>query len=262
MKFRDSSGGMNYEIPISNGLLTPEHVRRMGDAVWLELLLEDMVTDGEGEDGIVAGGNPVLDQDLAARLGKSERTIARYREVLAGNYIIAERTSWGHTYKVLRSKKWAVIRRVRLDKSVRSAPTLTGQKCQVSPPPDPTQSGNPQDTTCRSYKETTARPLQEAVEAAAAQTSNLEAWRAIGHTQPFGSPDWRRFWEASYAGRDGQPLSQVMATCADAWQAMGEKVPPQLFRALAEIRRRERETAKPALDDIAPIPPEVLERCR
>ncbi len=129
MKLRDSSGEMNYTLPVSNGLLKPEHVARMGDAVWLELLLEDLVTTGEGEDGIVLGGRPVPDGELAGRLGVSAKTISRYRTTLSGNYIQAIRRSVGYAYRVRRSKKWLAIQQSRLDKSVRSA---VGDRTKVS----------------------------------------------------------------------------------------------------------------------------------
>lgn len=118
MKLRDSSGEMNYTVPVSNGLLKPEHVARMGDAVWLELLLEDLVTTGEGEDGLVLGSRPVCDHELAARLGLSRKTIARYRATLAGRYIVSRRKAGGHIYRVLKSKKWLAIRHAQLDRTV------------------------------------------------------------------------------------------------------------------------------------------------
>ena len=159
MKLRDSSGGTNFTLPVSNGLLRPEHVKRMGDAVWLELLLEDMVTTGRGEDGIVLGGRPALDRDLAARLGVSQRTIARYREQLLDGYIVAVRESYGYSYRVLKSKKWAAIRHSRSDKSVQSHQT----KVSDHPPSDQTQSVGRSDTTCRSNKETKSGHIKKPI---------------------------------------------------------------------------------------------------
>ena len=150
MKLRDSSGGTNFTLPVSNGLLRPEHVKRMAEAVWLELLLEDMVTTGQGDDGIVLGGRPTLDRDLAARLGVSEKTIARYRERLLNGYIVAVRESYGYSYRVLKSKKWAVIRHSRSDKPVQSDRTNVSDH----PPSDRTQTACGSDTSVRCNKET------------------------------------------------------------------------------------------------------------
>jgi len=141
---------MNFTLPVSNGLLRPEHVKRMGDAVWLELLLEDMVTGGEGDDGIVWKGQPVCDRELAARLGVSEKTIARYRIALLPCYITAKRKSCGYAYTVLRSKKWMAIRQSRSDKSVLSDQT----KVSDHEGGDRTQPAKRSDTTGRSNKET------------------------------------------------------------------------------------------------------------
>jgi hypothetical protein len=120
---RRASSETNITIPVSNGLLSPEHVKRMGCAVWLELLLEDMVTGGRGDDGIVQGGRPVLDHDLETRLGVSRKTIARYRSTLSNGYIIAARQSYGYSYRVLKSTKWVAIRQSKSDKSVKSNQT-------------------------------------------------------------------------------------------------------------------------------------------
>lgn len=217
MKFRDSRGSVNYEIPVSNGLLTPEHVKRMGDAIWLELLLEDMVNDGEGDDGIVAGGNAVLDHDLATRLGKSEKTIARYRRALQGAYILARRASQGHTYRVLKSKKWAVIQRARLDKSVRSPRPLTGQKCPIR-----------SDTTGGSYKETTS-VLHQAVAGS--------PWSEIG-IPPCGPPAFQELVLTNFTNPDGHGTAEVMGRCLDDWDLIrGRRPRPALFCAALERLR-------------------------
>jgi hypothetical protein len=244
MKFVDSAGHTNYEIPVSNGLLTPDHVKKMGDAVWLELLLEDMVTDGEGDDGIVLGGNQVQDRDLAARLGKKERTVARYRKRLNGKYIVARRGSWGYTYRVLKSKKWALIRRVRPDKNVRSAP-LTGHNLQITPRRDLTYPTNQSDTTCRSHKETSSRQLQKEQQLRSTSQAH-RVWAVLGIDLPVGHKDFRLLVESSYDTKNGRPLAIVMGTCADAWQDAGGKVPGPFFRALARLRAQDKRPSMPS----------------
>jgi hypothetical protein len=234
MRFADSAGHTNYEIPVSNGLLTPYHVKRMRDAIWLELLLEDMVTDGEGDDGIVWGGKPVLDCELGKRLGKSEKTIARYRKALTGHYIQATRTMYGHSYRVLRSKKWAMIRGLRLDKSVQS---------QLR---DKTHVAERSDTAGRSNK-TSSGQLQEEQQPMATPQSH-RVWAALGLDAPAGPKDFRALVESSYDVNHGRPLASVIGTCADAWQAAGGKVPGPFFRALAHLRAQDKRLSGPALE--------------
>ena len=78
--------------------------------------------------------------------------------------------------------------------------------------------------------------------------TNLEPWTGIGLTRPVGDAAFRQFWETTWATKNGHPLSQVMGTCADAWQRGGGKVPAPFFARLAEIRKRE----KAALEEPAP----------
>jgi hypothetical protein len=122
-------------------------------------LLEDMVTTGQGGDGIVLGGRPALDRDLAARLGVSQRTIARYREQLSNGYIVAVRESYGYSYRVLKSKKWAAIQQSRSDKSDHSDQT----KVSDHPPSDQTQTASRSDRCVRSNKETKSGHIKKTI---------------------------------------------------------------------------------------------------
>ena len=79
MKLADSNGSTNHIVPFSNGALRAPHVDRIGPAFPLFLKLEDMVTAGDGTDGLVWGGRPVTDQSLANELGKHRKTIAAWR---------------------------------------------------------------------------------------------------------------------------------------------------------------------------------------
>ena len=66
MKFNGSKPDeVNHTVPFSNGALRPPHVKRIGPAFPLFLLLEDKVTNGEGTEGFVLGGRPVTDGELA-----------------------------------------------------------------------------------------------------------------------------------------------------------------------------------------------------
>lgn len=107
MKVPDSNGGTNYIVPFSNGALRTPHVKRIGPAFPLFLLYEDKVTAGDGTDGIVLGGRPVTDEEMAKELGVHCRTVAEHRLRLQRyEYIAAKRTGRGYIIRVLRSKKW------------------------------------------------------------------------------------------------------------------------------------------------------------
>lgn len=110
MKFRDSGGGVNHTVPVSNGLLKPPHVERIGPAFPLFLKLEDLVTCGDGTDGLVLGGKPVKDETLGKQLGLHQKTVATQRRRLEKHsYISTIRTPYGLVVRVRRSKKWAMI---------------------------------------------------------------------------------------------------------------------------------------------------------
>lgn len=84
MKFNGSQPGeVNHMVPFSTGGIRPPHVKQIGPAYPLFLLLEDMVTTGEGADGFVHGGKPIKDSQLASKLGLHAKTVSRLRRRLA-----------------------------------------------------------------------------------------------------------------------------------------------------------------------------------
>lgn len=114
MKLPDSKGGTNHIVPFSNGALRPPHVKQIGPAFPLFLLYEDKVTKGEGKDGVVLGGRPVTDGEMAKELGLHQRTAAEHRLRLAKHgYIATKRTGRGYVVSVKKSKKvlWLRSRR-------------------------------------------------------------------------------------------------------------------------------------------------------
>ena len=81
------------------------------------------------------------------------------------------------------------------------------------------------------------------------------AWKVIGIERPCGDRGFQEFWETSWAARNSEALSNMMATCADAWETAGCKVPGRFFVALARMREAERRVAaaKGLDDDIVPL---------
>jgi len=107
-------------LRVSSGLLTPEHRRRMGRAVWLFLWsIHRTTVERRGEDGrlvgMVFGGRPVTEAQIGAELGVSVSTVQRYsRRLRREGYWEVRRHRDGLVVCVARSKKrgpgWLVDR--------------------------------------------------------------------------------------------------------------------------------------------------------
>jgi hypothetical protein len=100
-----------YPIPVSNGLL--EHCARMGAAVWYFMWCVDKTTKEQRDEagnliGIVYGGKPCHDSNIAANLQVHVNTIRNWRKHLVKEgYIQTTRTPNGYSIKVANSKKWS-----------------------------------------------------------------------------------------------------------------------------------------------------------
>jgi hypothetical protein len=101
-----------FSIPVSNGILTAEHYKRMKDAVWYFLWCVDRTTKEVADEsgnvyGVVLGGMPCRDEDLAGTFGVHVNTIRKWRKRLTKEgYIETTRTPIGYSIKVVKSKKW------------------------------------------------------------------------------------------------------------------------------------------------------------
>jgi len=99
-----------FRIPVSNGLL--EHCDIIGISVWLFLWCIDKTTREKRDDsghlyGIVLGGMPCRDEDIADQLKVSVNTIRNWRTKLSKlGYIRTKRAPNGHIIHVAKSKKW------------------------------------------------------------------------------------------------------------------------------------------------------------
>lgn len=231
MKFRDSSGRENYEIPVSNGVVKPPHVRQIRPAYALFLKLEDMVTDGEGADGLVLGGSAIRDERLAKELGLARRTVNDHRQRLQKyRYIAVRETEAGFLIRVRKSRKWEVIQRGRRRSASGENPPEAGE---ISP----TSGENPPGIG-RQHQGHLQR--QQQTDATAAP----ECWEAVGVSLPIGPAGFQSPWGFLYAQRNGHPLSEAMERTIQAWQLKGRKVPPPFFEAkraveaLVSARRR------------------------
>lgn len=136
-----------FRIPVSNGILTPEHYQRMGDGIWYFMWCVDRTTkevaDGTGNAyGIVLGGMPCHDQDVASSFGVHVNTIRTWRiRLTKEKYIKTTRTPNGYSIKVLKSKKWPK----RLTENSESQKTVNHNSLSVDPQNpglDPQQTAN------------------------------------------------------------------------------------------------------------------------
>lgn len=114
--------------PIHIGLLTPNHVEKIGPAIWEFLWLvlrttKETVENGETI-GIVLGGRPIKNAEIAEELGyslaKVERNISKLKN---HGYIITKRTPYGNIFKVRNSKKFYKNRTLKSDGSKKGEPS-------------------------------------------------------------------------------------------------------------------------------------------
>ncbi len=96
-----------FYIEITNNLLDPKHVKRMGAAVWEYMWCLDKITSITEEGiGNVLGGKPIRLEELAEELGKHENSISKNLTKLEeGKYICLTRAPYGLIITVNKAKK-------------------------------------------------------------------------------------------------------------------------------------------------------------
>lgn len=117
----------SFYFPVFSGVLTPKHVDQIGPALWEFLWLVAKTTKEITEDnetiGIVLGGRPIKNLEIANELGNSlratERNISRLRK---HGYIITKRTPYGNIFKVRNSKKFLKNRTAKSDGTKKGDP--------------------------------------------------------------------------------------------------------------------------------------------
>lgn len=100
----------------------------MGSAIWVFLWLIDKSTKEFKENGetvgIVLGGQPLKNADIASELGRSVSKIERDISTLKKHgYIITKRTPYGNIFKVRNSKKFHKNRTLKNDGSKKGEPS-------------------------------------------------------------------------------------------------------------------------------------------
>ncbi|HEV2488622.1 MAG TPA: hypothetical protein VGT03_02350 [Candidatus Acidoferrales bacterium] len=101
-----------YRIPISTGIF--DHYPEIGEALWLLLFYIDKTTEERPAPngkftGIVLGGRPVRDAEVAEAFNCPLKAVRRWRSRLEYHGLIrARRTPFGHVVEVVNSQKWHV----------------------------------------------------------------------------------------------------------------------------------------------------------
>lgn len=105
----------SFPFPTYSGLLTPEHKKNIGPALWeflwcISKTTKEKVSDGEKQ-GIVLGGKPIKHEDIADDLGVSAITVQRNMSRLKKHgYIETKRAPYGEIITVRNSKKFRYIK--------------------------------------------------------------------------------------------------------------------------------------------------------
>lgn len=254
MKLRDSNGDTNHIVPLSNGVLRQPHIERIGPAFPLFAKLEDLVTTGEGSDGLVLAGKPVADQDLADMLGHHRKTIAVWRRRLQEHgYITSKRTPVGNVIRVRKSKKWFWIRsKTDAKVGVESLPGGSENTPRVGVKkggsgsdflPGGSEKGIPNKTYQYRSRDVGAAPTEE-------------CWKAIGENLPLGTVRFQAIWSFLFAHKNGEPLSQAMERAIQRALAAGVSVPKPFYTAKRRVE--ERETRQPEAEPIRTLTPEEI----
>ena len=101
----------NYTFPVSSGLLTADHVEKMGERLWCFLWCVNRTTEDvstpDDRLGKVLGGHAVQPERIADELGLTEETVRHQLEQLERDgYIRLDRMYGGYCILVKRSIKW------------------------------------------------------------------------------------------------------------------------------------------------------------
>ena len=258
MKLLDSNGSLNYSIPLSSGVLRPPHVKQIGPAFALFAKFEDMVTAGVGSDGLVGGGKPVTDKELACALGLHQKTISEHRLRLSEyGYIDVKRTPHGHVIRVRKSKKWALIQQRRNSPKAKREKEPNGPiSSEVMEPIPPVMEPNgSSDRAIRLHVDQTVVGLTKDVVGAAA-TSEENLWKGIGLNLPAGTPEFQASWKFYFEHRNGASLSEAMERCIQNRQGKRLSVPPTFYAAKRRVE--ERESGKPEPEPIRTLTAEEI----
>lgn len=101
----------SFSFPVYSGILTPEHRKKIGTALWefiwcISKTTKEVIVEGESQ-GLILGGKPIKLSEIAQEIGGDKSTISRNLEKLEKEgYISITRAPYGFIIKIRKSKKW------------------------------------------------------------------------------------------------------------------------------------------------------------
>jgi len=224
---------INYPVPVSNGLLCPEHRRRIGGAVWEFIWFVDRTTSETNGIGKVLGGKPVTYNQIATDLGTSQRTVGEHcKRLMREGYIRMNRTPYGYQVQVMKSKKFF---QKRVEETCRSE----GERVEDFGRSEWKKSVERVEETCKSNKTLQDNTVDAA--AAAAFSSPGKEWEILGLKTGLGTSRFQQVWTFFYSHRNGYQLSEAMERTIQQAQGKGIKVPKPFYEAKRRVERQERE---------------------
>ena len=247
MTDRRYRGKQSRPIPVWNGVL--EHRGRIGDAIWEFLWCLDAITKDADGIGIVHGGVPVKAERLAADLKRDvETTRKNLRKLREKKYIRTRRTPYGFVIEVLNSKKFGIWHKEKHLIGVSLPERYTSQVSQIH-----LTGVNKEDSAVeRQQKAAAATP---ALHPPSNPEPENSVWTFL-EISPCGPLPFRALLETGWANRNGGPYSILIGDALDAWKATDGQNPKNcapLFRALSQLRDREKLTPKPGAVTNEPI---------
>jgi len=229
----------SYPFPVWSGLLSQNHRERMGIAIWLFLWFVDRITSDAGGWGLVLGGKPVKDTEIAECLGLHKNSVHRDRKtLLAGSYIEASRTPYGFRYRVRKSRKFNIWGKKRV---TTNGDSLEPESPNVVTPESPlvveTKKTMQLDHAARRRSSPEQRIALKKIDSESETAECFLAWRFIGAEDPFGHTRFRNRWISTFESRKaGESVERVMERCAVHCQEHGIGVPARFYelKRLAE----------------------------
>jgi hypothetical protein len=232
----------SYPVPVWSGLITAKHREAMGTSIWMFLWCLDRITvEGDGW-GVVLGGKPVKDLEIAKRFKVHANTVHADRERLVKHrYITARRTPYGFVYRVRNSRKFGIWKKKRSTGNCDSLGQRSTGNC----------GSDPQETveTKKTQQLTMQQKQQQAV-------SDNSVWGFLG-IAPCGPHAFQSLLENRWDSRNGDKPSVLIGETVDGWEVAHGKKPQgcaPLFRVLSELRKTESVSRRPEANRSPRIP--------
>lgn len=237
-------GGKSFNSGIRGGLWDKKHSDAMGEAVFLFGWFVHRQTKQLDGSGLVLGGHKLTYAEISADTGWPVRTLQRWNARLQrAGYIKVEKSLYSRmVIRVLNAKKFRPAAPKPIAQPKPSSPPKVAEICPPRLAQIATKSGGLNHRrVLGSYRKA------EGQAAAASLKPKDSVWEFLKF-HPCGPPEFQQLLETGWASRGSQRPSSVVGDSIDGWEALHGKLnAPSLFRALAELRRKERGQPTPAV---------------